>query len=109
MNGTTLALGVGLLALVGGCHSTVDPPVDPEQAGAALQTALAAWKQGEDPAELRERHPPITFNEPEWQAGKALVAFAPGNVELLGRQGRCSVKLTLRDKSGKTTERTIRY
>ena len=32
-----------------------------------------------------------------------------GKVELFGRQGRCTVKLSLEDKGGKRTERSIGY
>ena len=58
---------------------------------------------------LKERQPPLYFNEPEWESGKKLVSYEAGPVTLTGRQGRCSVKVTLQDKTGKVTERTIGY
>jgi hypothetical protein len=106
---TVAAIAGGLLALLGGCGKGLDDPVDPDQARAVLQTALDVWKQGESFGTLEKRNPPMYFNEPEWKAGKKLVAFEVGKVDLLGRQGRCSVKLSLRDKDGNETERKTNY
>src|SRR5689334_11882553 len=88
---------LSLLVLLPGCGKALDEPVDPERASAALHAALDAWKQGERFGELQNRSPPIYFNEPEWRAGKKLVSFKAGKVELMGRQGRCSVRLSLVD------------
>jgi hypothetical protein len=104
-----LAFGGCCLALMVGCSKTLDDPVDPNEARAVLQTALDAWKQGESYGDLQKRTPPIYFREPEWEAGKKLVTFKAGKVDLMGRQGRCSVKLSLLDKAGKATEREISY
>ena len=98
-----------LLILVAGCGKSLHDPVDPDKASAVLQTALEAWKQGEAFGHLQQRTPPIYFNEPEWRAGKKLVDFKAGQVELMGRQGRCLVKLSLLDREGKKTEREISY
>ena len=95
--------------LVTGCGKTIDDPVDPAKAGQALEGALDAWKKGEKPADLQARKPAVYFNEPEWAAGKELVNSSVGPVELSGRQGRARVKLTLRDKSGRVSEREIGY
>jgi hypothetical protein len=109
MNRYAVALGVVLAALVAGCSKTIDDPVNPDEAAAVLHAALEAWQQGESHDALAKRRPPIYFNEPEWRAGKKLVTFETGKVELLGRQGRCLVKLSLRDKDGKETQRSISY
>jgi hypothetical protein len=98
-----------LFALQLGCSKSLEKPVDPGEAAELVNTAFGAWKQGEAYDSLKQRQPPIYFNEPEWESGKKLVKFEPGQVTLSGRQGRCSVKLTLEDKSGKVTERTIGY
>jgi hypothetical protein len=103
------AVGVCCLALVAGCGKGIPDPVDPDQAGAVLRTALDAWKQGAAHGDLQNRSPPIYFNEPEWRAGKQLTDFKVGKVSLMGRQGRSSVKLSLRDKAGQVTEREISY
>jgi hypothetical protein len=106
---TFAAIAVGLLALLGGCRKGIDDPVDPDQASVVLQAALDAWKQGERFGALQKRSPPMYFDEPEWKVGKKLVAFDVGKVDLLGQQGRCSVKLSLRDKDGNETERKTSY
>jgi hypothetical protein len=99
-----------LVALLWGCGKTpLDEPVEPVKATEVLNTAFGAWKQGEKYGELAQRQPPIYFNEPEWESGKKLVNYELGPVTLSGRQGRCSVKLTLQDSTGKVTERTIGY
>jgi hypothetical protein len=100
---------VALLAL--GCTGgkDPDPPVDTGDAGAALKTALDAWKGGEAYGSLQQHSPPIYFNEREWEAGKKLVDYQMGQVELMGRQGRCTVKLSLRDKEGKQADRSVGY
>jgi hypothetical protein len=98
-----------IVALALGCGKTIDEPVNPDKAGEALQSALDAWKAGEKPADLQARKPAVYLNEPEFAAGKELVSSQIGKVELSGRQGRCKVKLSLRDKSGKVTEREIGY
>lgn len=98
-----------LAALVVGCEKKLDEPVDPGKAAEVLNTAFDAWKQGAAHGELAQRQPPIYFKEPEWEAGKKLLNYEVGPVTLAGRQGRCSVKLTLQDGAGKVTERTIGY
>ena len=109
MKRLAFAVPIWLLILGAGCGKSLHDPVEPDKASAALQTALDAWKQGEAFGDLQKRNPPIYFNEPEWKAGKQLVSFTLGKPELMGRQARCSVKLSLRDKGGKTTERQISY
>jgi hypothetical protein len=103
-------LSVALFALsVAGCGRKLDPPVDPDRAGEVLQAALDSWKKGDAFGDLEKRDPPIYFNEREWEAGKKLVNYQAGKVTLMGRQGRCTVKLTLEEKGGNRTERDIGY
>jgi len=92
-----------------GCNKSLDEPVDPGKAAEVLNTSLDAWKQGEHFGALEQRQPPIYFNEREWEGGKKLLKYEPEKVTLVGRQGRCSVKLTLQDGTGKVTERVIGY
>lgn len=95
--------------LSAGCGQKLDEPVDPGKATDVLNTAFGAWKEGTAPSALAQRQPPIYFKEPEWEAGKKLLKYEVGPVTLAGRQGRCSVKLTLQDGAGKVTDRTIGY
>jgi hypothetical protein len=104
-----LIMCTGLLALQLGCSQTLEKPVDPAQASEVVKTAFDAWKEGESYGSLKERQPPLYFNEPEWESGKKLMSYEAGPVTLTGRQGRCSVKVKLQDKTGKVTERTIGY
>ena len=104
------AIMLGACLLAAGCgKSKLDEPVEPAKAREALEKALDAWKKGGKPADLQARTPAVYFNEPEWAAGKELVSSTVGPVELSGRQGRARVKLTLRDRAGKVTEREIGY
>lgn len=98
-----------LTTLLLGCSKPLEEPVDPGKATDVLNAAFGAWKEGEGYGELKRRQPAIYFNEPEWEAGKKLLNYDLGPVTLTGRQGRCSVKLTLQDKAGKVTERKIGY
>ena len=105
-----LIVTVGCLLLLQlGCSKSLDQPVDPGQASDVLKTVLEAWKNGEAYGSLKQKQPPMYFNEPEWESGKQLVKYEIGEVTLTGRQGRCSVKLTLKDKAGKVTDRVIGY
>jgi len=97
------------LGLTFGCGKRLDDTVDTNKAGEVLQTALDAWKQGAQYGSLHDRQPPIYFAEREWEAGKKLVDYRLGTVELMGRQARCTVKLVVQDGTGKTTERQIGY
>jgi hypothetical protein len=104
-----IAAGIYMAALAAGCGKTIDEPVDPNKASAALQAALDAWKAGEEYGTLQHRTPPVYFNEREWEAGKKLLDYQIAKADLMGRQGRCSARLSLRDKAGKVTEREISY
>ena len=99
-----------LLAVVAGCGGPdAAPPVDTADAGRQLAAALDAWKSGQPRESLAGRDPPIVFNEPLWAEGVQLVGYELGEVALHGRQGRCTAKLSLRDKDGKSFERKIGY
>jgi hypothetical protein len=102
----TLALGLGLLI---GCGQDVPPAVDVGDAGRQLDAVLKAWKAGQPHASLAAGHPPIVFTEPLWEGGTRLLSYQIGKVELHGRQGRCTAKLSLQGKDGKQYERDIGY
>jgi hypothetical protein len=100
-----------LVALVSGCGKTVAPdePVDPAKAKEVLTAALDAWKGGAAYGALESRSPPVVFAEPLWEGGATLNSYELGTVELTGRQGRCTVKLSLTTKDGKPMERRVGY
>jgi hypothetical protein len=97
------------LPLLSGCGGSLDKPVDPAEATTLLTTAFDAWKKGEAYGELAKRRPPIYFSEPAWESGGKLLKYEAGPVTLMGRQGRCSVKVTIQDVKGKVSERAIGY
>ena len=104
-----LVLGGSLFAIIG-CSDKPEPPVDPAEANKQLVSVLEAWKQGQPYESLLQRSPPVYFNEALWRdGGNTLLDFEPGAVELVGRQGRCTVRLVLRDSNGKEFERKIGY
>lgn len=102
----TAALLLGLLA---GCGPELPPAVDPGDAGRYLSGALDAWKTGESHDALAQKEPPVVFTEPLWKEGVQLLSYELGEVQLHGRQGRCTVKLTLQNKDGKQYQRSIGY
>lgn len=105
------AFAAACLALIfASCGSKEVPqPIDTAEAGRHLENALKSWKADEPYPGLAERTPSIVFNEPLWQDGAKLLSYELEQVELQGRQGRCTVKLTLKDKAGKQYERKIGY
>ena len=102
---------VGLLLFVAlGCESTRMPPqANPAKARAALEASLKAWNEGKSPAILREKQPPIYFNDEIWQAGAKLEKFHIESERENGRGWACYVRLTLTDEAGKPKEQTIYY
>ena len=98
-----------LSATVIGCGPTPDPPVDKTVALEQLKLVLQSWKAAEPHASLEQRSPPVVFNEPLWIEGNTLLEYEIGDVELFGRQGRCTVKLFLQSKDGKRFERKLGY
>ena len=98
------------VALACGCGGPpLADPVDPADAGHQLAAALDAWKAEEPPDRLAAKTPPVYFNEPLWKDGSRLLAYELGAVEMHGRQARCTVKLSLKGKDGKSSERKIGY
>jgi hypothetical protein len=105
-----IAAAALVLALAAGCGGPeLPPPVDPADAGRQLAAALDAWTKGEPYESLAAKEPPVVFNEPLWRDGTRLLAYELGEVEMHGRQGRCTAKLTLQNKDGKQYDRRIGY
>src|SRR5689334_10300454 len=104
-----LRVAACLLVAAAGCGPDLPPPVEPAEAGTALRAALDAWRAGEPYESLAAQDPPIVFTEPLWRDGARLVNYELGEVELHGRQGRCTARLTLETRGGKSAERRIGY
>jgi hypothetical protein len=70
-----LAVGSCWLAGCGGGNVVPPPPIDPAAARVALQTALEAWQQGDEPAALRSAEPAIHVADEQWLFGGKLQEF----------------------------------
>ena len=109
MRGIPALIALAGAVSIAGCSKELDPPVDKDQALEQLRLVLQTWKSNEPPDVLEKRSPKVVFHEPLWQQGNSLLEFEIGDIELFGRQGRCTVKLFLQDKDGKRFERKIGY
>jgi len=98
-----------ILAFLAGCGQEVPPAVDVGDASRQLDSVLKAWKDGQPHTSLAAGNPPVIFTEPLWEGGTKLLSYDLGKVELNGRQGRCTAKLSLQGKDGKQYERSIGY
>ena len=93
-----------------GCGKGRTEDADPNQAGPALRTALAAWQSGKTQQELVDQKPSILMNEDDWRVGKRLLEFKMEETStMFGRQVRWRAQIKLQDKNGKTEERTATY
>jgi hypothetical protein len=102
-----VALCAGLAA---GCAPQLAESVKPDEAGSALRTALDAWKAGKARADLEKQTPPILMNDLEWGPGTELVEFKMDEAGVMdGRQVRWQVRIKLKDKSGKVSEKKATY
>lgn len=101
-----------LLVALAGCSPgpRTAAPVEPDKARAALRTALDAWKAGRPIESLAGESPPIVAQDFDWMAGATLVEY-----QLLGdgtpedANLRVRVQLTVRDRQGRTTTKTVPY
>src|SRR5262245_62135048 len=105
--------GLGLLAIclgLTGCHGPL-APADPAQAETAVKKAFDSWRAGASQESLQKGSPPLDLNEAEFAAGNKLLAFEIVEpLTPLGRQLRCTVKLSLENaRSGARYEKRIGY
>jgi hypothetical protein len=103
-----MSIAFPAIVILAGCEQAA-PPVEHQEAASQLQSVLTAWKSSQSYESLMQRKPPVFFNEPLWRDGNVLLEFELGDVELFGRQARCTATLFLRDKDGKNFERKIGY
>lgn len=97
-----------LAALTVGCGSG-RPAADLERGKTAVVAALDAWKANDPPAKLKSLPDPVEFSE-ELRATHALTAYTLGKVDGSDPDFvRVVVKLSLKDKKGKTTDREVAY
>jgi hypothetical protein len=97
--GVILAVTAILPAGCGGGTARIPPPLDPASARQALETALARWQEGEEPAALRTATPAIQVADEQWLFGGKLHEFTildEGSAE--GTQVRFRVRLRAADQ-----------
>jgi hypothetical protein len=98
-----------VLTLIAGCARAPELGYDPDQARAALVTALDAWKKGEARS-LAQRNPPIRFNDDDFMAGLRLSDY---EIEEPDREIQShkdvEVILSPRDARGMVIRREARY
>ncbi len=102
-----------LLIVAAGCSGRSEPanktPYEPEQARAALVTALDAWKKGEA-GKLARRAPPIRFVDDDFALGMKLSDYELVEPDApIGLHTNVPVILSLRDKHGKVVRRETQY
>jgi hypothetical protein len=108
--GAAVLLIVGSLTI--GCSRGPQraAPVNPDQAREALKITLESWKQGEEPAALRDRPPNITAQDMDWEAGLRLIEYQiVDDGKLDDANLRCAVKLALRDPQGRDVHKSVKY
>lgn len=66
-----------------------------EEARAALNKALDAWKAGRSAAEMRSEDPEIVVGDSDWKQGKKLVAYEISSGMFDGKYLRVPVTLTV--------------
>ena len=63
------------IALVAPSWSRPNPVASTEAARAALETSLAAWRDGKKPGDTARSDPPVHSTDGEWYNGRKLAAF----------------------------------
>ena len=85
-------------------------PVNPEVARETLNAALESWKEGATIESLKADSPSIVVQDFDWSGGAKLLDYEvlddgkPESANLVAR-----VKLSLEDKEGTKSERTVTY
>ena len=96
---------------VAGCGGPYQSaPVNADKARETLAVAMEAWKDGETVESLKEESPEIVVQDFDWSGGMKLLDYEvlddgkPESANLVAR-----VKLTLEDKDGAKSEKTVTY
>ncbi|WZP00634.1 hypothetical protein EP7_002283 [Isosphaeraceae bacterium EP7] len=95
-----LSILAAALLLIAGCGEPPAPPTS-DQAKAALQSSLDAWKAGEKPASLATKDPKVEAIDFEWNAAKSLETFSIGSDSADQSSHTFPVSLTLKGEPAK--------
>ena len=108
---TFLCTLLGTLVLTGcGSGPYESAPVNPKIARETLNATLESWKNGETVESLKAESPPIVVQDFDWSGGAKLLEYEvlddgkPESANLVAR-----VKLSLEDKEGTKSEKTVTY
>jgi hypothetical protein len=105
--GVVLLLTAALAAP--GCGLGVPDPADPEQARAALRSALDAWKEGAAPDSLKGQRPAIHVSDQDWSGGMQLLGYEILADQPFGADLRCRVRLALQNGRGQAVRKIALY
>jgi hypothetical protein len=95
-----------------GCGSAAyqSAPVDPSMALDTLTRVMESWKEGETVDALREESPPVVVQDFDWTGGMKLLDYeVVGEGKPVDANLIAQVKLTLQDKQGAQSEKTVTY
>jgi len=96
------------LVFLAGCGF---PAAKVDEAKGHVKAALDKWQAGGKSEELKAQSPPVEFYEALWTAGEKLESFEMDEVKYVEAEKvvRCNVRLTLRNKKGKTHTEGVTY
>ena len=95
-----------------GCGSNVyqSAPVDEDKASETLTLVLDSWQEGETPDSLQEQTPKVVVQDFDWSSGMKLMSYeVVGEPKAVNANLIAKVKLSLQDKSGSASEKTVTY
>lgn len=103
-------LAIVCAIMISGCADKVGAPVDVNVAMQTLEAAMEGWKEGRVPDDLAGETPPITVQEPDWDAGTKLLDYQIVNDgDAAGPNLVAIVKLKLSKEGGEPVEKTATY
>jgi hypothetical protein len=112
IRGRSLIATLLCTCVLAGCGSGVyeSAPVNPDIARDTLNSVLESWKEGATIESLKADSPSIVVQDLDWSSGAKLLDYEvlddgkPESANLVAR-----VKLSLEDKEGTKSEKTVTY
>ncbi len=99
---------IGCLILFVAAFAGCKGKEDLGKAKSSVETALTAWKNGDNPQQLASQG--IEITDPDWNAGFRLTDFEIKDASSLPQQGpRVVVELNLKNKAGKKVVTEVAY
>jgi hypothetical protein len=105
------ALGVASLITLVGCGTKlIHATGDPDDVQELVADVLEAWQSGQTPEDLLDGCPAMHINDEDWDAGKALKAFAAAEPPVeRGGHWRVSALLTLSAAGTADVQKAVAY